>query len=103
MGAGLFAAPAGSVGGLLSASVSLRHQTALPHAALERGGFEGEAEFGGAPPGATELAASRPARDLRVFVAVLAAGRITEIIGMELCHHVERRSRHVLGNPFQHR
>jgi hypothetical protein len=54
-------------------------------------------------PGIIELRSRRRAGDFRVFVPVFGAHRITEIVGMELRHHIHRRSRHALGNPIQYR
>src|SRR4029077_18105293 len=41
--------------------------------------------------------------NLGIFLGVLVARGIAEIVGMELRHHVHRRCGHVLSNPFQHR
>jgi hypothetical protein len=42
-------------------------------------------------------------RAISAYLSRYGARRIAEIFGMELRHHIHRRRRHVLGNPFEHR
>src|SRR4029077_5484488 len=71
--------------------------------APERGSLEFQAQFAGALPRIMKLCARWSTSDLGIFLPVLVARRIAEIVGMELYHHVHRRRRHVFSNPFQRR
>src|SRR5262245_55204137 len=81
----------------------LTENLSSPSTALERCGFEVQSQFLGGAPGVQQLASAGPAGDLGVLDAIVGAGRIAEIIGMELRHDVHRRGWHVAGDPVQHR
>ena len=72
-------------------------------AAFERGGFKIEPQFARTAPGIVELRLCRLAGNFRVFVSILGARWIAEIVGVELRHHIHRRLRATLGDPFQNR
>ena len=69
-------------------------------AALERSGLKFQAQFIGALPRSMKFCMRWSAGNLGIFLPVLVACRIAEIVGMELRHHVHRRRGHVFSNPF---
>ena len=72
-------------------------------APLEGRGLKLQAQFGRATPGVKELRVGGSASNFSVLVPILRARGVAEVVGMELGHHVDRRLRHVLGNPFENR
>src|SRR5262245_22995323 len=80
----------------LSHSELSRHAQSI--AALERSGLKFQGQFVSALPRCMKFCMRRSARDFGIFLTILVARRIAEIVGMKLRHHVHRRCGHVFSN-----